>query len=78
MRRLGDLLRTATIAGTLCLASVPASRAQPSEMPGWVTAWATSMQDPLPTGFPVGNPPVDLRNGHRCSLATAHPTRASG
>ena len=59
MRRLGDLLRTATIAGTLCLASVPASRAQPSEMPGWVTAWATSMQDPLPTGFPVGNPPVD-------------------
>ena len=55
MRRLGDLLRTATIAGTLCLASVPASRAQPSEMPGWVTAWPTSMQDPLPTGFPVGN-----------------------
>lgn len=24
---------------------------------GWVTAWATSLQDPLPAGFAVGNPP---------------------
>jgi len=30
--------------------------AQDAALKGWVTAWATSMQDPLPAGFAVGNP----------------------
>lgn len=30
--------------------------AQGADTKDWITAWATSMQDPLPAGFAVGNP----------------------
>ena len=32
------------------------SLAQAADSKGWITAWATSVQDPLPAGFAVGNP----------------------
>lgn len=35
------------------------SSAQSMGTKGWVTAWATSTQDPLPAGFAAGNPPAN-------------------
>ena len=43
----------------LCSIGAPApSLAQEAGSKGWVTAWATSMQGPLPAGFAFGNPPA--------------------
>ena len=39
------------------LAVAIGAAAQAPDSQGWVSAWTTAMQDPLPAGFAVGNPP---------------------
>ena len=39
------------------MALAPHASAQTMGAKGWVTSWATSTQDPLPSGFALGNPP---------------------
>jgi lysophospholipase L1-like esterase len=54
------LRRGTAVLGALCLLAAPAgARAQEADAKGWVTAWATALQGPLPAGFAVGNPPTD-------------------
>ena len=53
--------RVLALAGAVSLGwlAPPLAQAQSDDDAGWVTAWATSMQDPLPHGFPAGNPALD-------------------
>ena len=44
---------------TLSSALPAGAAAQEAGSQGWITAWATSTQDPLPAGFAVGNPAPD-------------------
>ena len=41
------------------LAGAASAEAPADQTRAWVTAWATSIQDPLPAGFPTGSPPLD-------------------
>lgn len=45
--------------GVLVAGHVVPSRAEEPGTQGWVSAWLTAMQDPLPEGFAVGNPARD-------------------
>lgn len=49
------ICRAAAACAVLAVAAVAAAQAPDGR--GWVSAWTTAMQDPLPAGFAAGNPP---------------------
>ena len=56
--KLFNRLSSIALSLSLAVGIVTPSAAQEPGSRGWITSWATAMQDPLPAGFAVGNPPV--------------------